>query len=96
MAPAEAYDVVEKVCDALMAAHAVGVVHRDLKAENVLIGFDHGVKLVDFGLAKLIEPDPELPSLTTTREVLGTVTAMAPEQIRGGTIDARTDIYASA
>jgi len=94
MAPTEAYDVVEKVCDALTAAHRAGVVHRDLKAENVLIGFDHGVKLVDFGLAKLVEPDPELPSLTMTREVLGTVTAMAPEQICGGTIDARTDIYA--
>jgi serine/threonine-protein kinase len=94
MAPVEAYEIVEQVCAALEAAHAVGVVHRDLKAENVIVDSARCVKLVDFGIAKLLAPDANAPGLTTTRQVLGTLIAMAPEQLRCEAIDARTDIYA--
>src|SRR5262249_39384275 len=59
----------------------------------VLLGHDRRVVLVDFGLAKLIEPDPSMPSLTTTQEMLGTLVTMAPEQIRAQAVDQRTDIY---
>jgi serine/threonine-protein kinase len=84
----------EQVCGAVAAAHARGIVHRDLKAHNImLIARDPiAVKLVDFGIAKLIN-DPG-PGITTSMQVIGSPIAMAPEQLLGGTIDERTDIYA--
>jgi tetratricopeptide (TPR) repeat protein/predicted Ser/Thr protein kinase len=72
----------------LVAAHAGGVIHRDIKPSNIIIGKDNRVKLVDFGVARLLDAD-----LTKTGENLGTPAYMAPEQVRGGTIDARTDLY---
>jgi serine/threonine-protein kinase len=84
-----------QVCDALAAAHDHGVVHRDLKPENVFLVERRGrppfVKLLDFGVAKLME---ETTSLTAVGMIIGTPTYMAPEQFRGGPVDARTDIYA--
>jgi serine/threonine-protein kinase len=99
LSPGEALEVVEQVGAALRAAHGVGVVHRDLKAQNVvrLVGGveAHRVKLVDFGVAKGLTPDaPGASSLTHTGVALGTPLSMAPEQIRGEAPDARTDLYA--
>jgi serine/threonine-protein kinase len=94
---ADCVKILEPVCSALSAAHDAGVVHRDIKAGNISVGFEGDrciVKLLDFGVAKLIHGEAEATGLTTRGRLVGTVTAMAPEQILGEPIDARTDIYA--
>jgi eukaryotic-like serine/threonine-protein kinase len=86
-----------QICDALIAAHARGVVHRDLKPANVMLidGFDCFVKVLDFGLAKAFETDAAATSqITTVGAMLGTPLYMAPEAIRGEASDPRTDLYA--
>jgi serine/threonine protein kinase len=95
LAPEEMLAIFEPLCDALADAHAVGLVHRDVKASNVILSHDAvGPRpvLLDFGLVKLL--DDEGPGLTSSRSMLGTPAAMAPEQMRGLAVDARTDIYA--
>ncbi|HEY7371810.1 MAG TPA: serine/threonine-protein kinase [Polyangia bacterium] len=95
--PAEALEILEPVCSALQAAHDLGIVHRDLKASNIFIANVAGqrvVKLLDFGIAKLLHPDAGEGGLTVVGTRLGTSYTMAPEQIRGDGVDARTDIYA--
>ncbi len=95
--PSEALGMLEPVCAALQAAHDAGIVHRDLKGGNIMVaskGNQKVVKLLDFGIAKLIHPEPGEAPLTTAGRRLGTPSAMAPEQFRGGPVDARTDIYA--
>src|SRR5512140_1632935 len=91
------------LADALTAAHERGVIHRDLKPANVMLSRDGRVKVLDFGLAKLAETqtDAGLSHVATMSapiseagSVLGTVPYMAPEQIRGETVDARTDLFA--
>jgi serine/threonine protein kinase/tetratricopeptide (TPR) repeat protein len=89
------------LADALTAAHEHGVIHRDLKPANVMLNRDGRVKVLDFGLAKLAQTDPPLDrSATMTApisevgSVKGTVPYMAPEQIRGENVDARTDLFA--
>ena len=94
-APVDALAVLEPLCSALATAHARGVIHRDIKAGNVLVcrdGERERVVLVDFGIAKLLEGASA--ELTASRQALGTPASMAPEQIRGEPIDARTDVYA--
>ena len=83
-------DILQQVCNGLEAAHAAGVIHRDLKPSNVLVGERGAVKLIDFGLATTGYGD----GLTATGAILGTPHYMAPEQVRGKPVDARTDIYA--
>jgi serine/threonine protein kinase len=95
--PAEVLEILEPVCSALQAAHDLGIVHRDLKASNIFIGNVGGqrvVKLLDFGIAKLLHPEAGEGGLTVVGTRLGTSYTMAPEQIRGDGVDARTDIYA--
>ena len=92
---ATALELLAPLCDALDAAHAKGVVHRDIKPSNVFVataGDARRVVLLDFGVAKLLGDTG--PSLTRSRQAIGTPTSMAPEQVRGEAVDARTDVYA--
>ena len=98
----EALDVILQVAGALEAAHRSGIVHRDIKPENVMVRPDGYVKVLDFGLAKLIEPstaglEARLPIEdgvnTESGVVMGTPRCMSPEQARGEKADARTDIF---
>jgi beta-lactam-binding protein with PASTA domain len=90
--PARAVSLIEPVLRALAAAHAAGLVHRDVKPENVLLADDGRVKVADFGLARAVETS----NLTqTTGLLIGTVAYLAPEQVEKGTADARTDVYAA-
>jgi serine/threonine-protein kinase len=86
-----ALDVAEQVLDALAAAHRSGLVHRDVKPENVLMASDGRIKVADFGLARAVT---EVTS-TTTGTVFGTVAYLAPELVVRGASDARTDVYAT-
>ena len=94
--PPEMLEMFAPLCDALAVAHDAGLVHRDVKASNVILARspEGGVRpvLLDFGLVKLT--DLEGPGLTSSRSMLGTPAAMAPEQMRGQPVDARTDVYA--
>ena len=84
--------IVEQVASALRAAHAAGLVHRDVKPSNVLITADDFAYLIDFGLARSSEDD----GLTVTGHTVGTFAYMAPERYEGGQVDARTDVYSLA
>ena len=89
--PREVVRELRDVAAALAYAHAHGVIHRDIKAENILLEGDTGRALVtDFGIARLAEAAP----LTATGQVLGTVYYLSPEQVSGDGVDARSDIYA--
>jgi tetratricopeptide (TPR) repeat protein/predicted Ser/Thr protein kinase len=101
LSPRKAIELAIQVADGLSVAHQKGVVHRDLKPENILISEQGYAKIIDFGLAKLIEP--LLPGESEgdqvkTRDglVLGTVSYMSPEQARGKPIDGRSDVFSFA
>ncbi|RRQ76198.1 serine/threonine protein kinase [Streptomyces griseofuscus] len=87
----EAAAVGAQICSVLAAAHTRGVVHRDLKPGNVRIRTDGVVKVLDFGVAAILDADTKL---TTTGERLGSLQYMAPEQVLGEPVDRRTDLYA--
>jgi serine/threonine protein kinase len=91
---AEACAILTEILRALEAAHAHGIVHRDLKPDNVFLLSTGAVKLLDFGIAKLTEPNERLPpSYTQPGQAIGTPQYIAPEQARGDTVDGRTDVY---
>lgn len=87
--------VVRQVAAGLAAAHASGVIHRDIRPGNVLMDDQAGRLMVcDFGVAGLLDPGPEAPALTRSGELLGHPAYIAPEQIRGEPVTDRTDVYA--
>lgn len=87
----EVLRILKPVSEALSVAHERGVVHRDIKASNVFLCEEGRVVLLDFGIAKLLE-SPGM-TLTLTNQVVGTACAMSPEQLAGGQVSARTDVY---
>ena len=102
----ETFDITTQIASALHAAHEAGIIHRDIKPENVMIRNDGIVKVLDFGLAKLLAPpatvresnsDSEAKTrrlgLTQAGMIMGTIAYMSPEQARGVKIDSRTDIF---
>src|ERR671939_174382 len=94
----EALDIAIQTASALAAAHAKEIVHRDIKPENIMLREDGYVKILDFGLAKLLEKQVTSPEAVTqvhtdVGAVIGTARYMSPEQARGLVIDGRTDIF---
>ena len=91
LAPRDAARITAELAEALYHAHQQGVVHRDVKPGNVLLARDGSARLVDFGIAHSLAASAE--RLTLTGTVIGTLSAMAPEQLAGGPITPRTDLY---
>jgi eukaryotic-like serine/threonine-protein kinase len=96
----KAVELAVAIAEGLAAAHAKGIVHRDLKPDNVFVTADERVKILDFGLAKLIDEarpveaaETQGSTLTKTGTILGTAPYMSPEQLRCQAVDARTDIF---
>jgi beta-lactam-binding protein with PASTA domain len=92
LSPAEAISIMEPVLGALSAAHRAGLVHRDVKPENILLSDEGVVKVADFGLARAVESDA---AATRTGLMMGTVAYCAPEQISRGRADQRSDVYSA-
>jgi len=82
-------DIAKQICDGLAEAHAMGVVHRDLKPQNIMIDREGNAKIMDFGIARFIRTR----GVTTTGTIIGTPEYMSPEQAEGKAADQRSDIY---
>ena len=100
----EALPIAKQIAEALEAAHEAGVIHRDLKPANIKVREDRTVKVLDFGLAKALGPNPQgdpsqSPTLTVAATqmgvIIGTAAYMSPEQASGSTADKRADILRS-
>jgi serine/threonine protein kinase len=85
----EAFNIASQICDGLQAAHSQGVIHRDLKSQNIILNSATQVKIIDFGLAHT----QQMQGLTATGLIMGTPEYMAPEQVAGKKVDERADIY---
>ncbi|HEX9710478.1 MAG TPA: protein kinase, partial [Candidatus Thermoplasmatota archaeon] len=90
--PQDAFDVAIQVSKGLSAIHEAGVIHRDLKTPNIMRDSHGDVRLLDFGIAKLLTPTGTL-AVTAVQKVVGTPEYMSPEQIRGDELDERSDLY---
>jgi len=96
----KALDICKQIAEALEAAHGAGIIHRDLKPANVLVTPDGRAKVLDFGIAKSMQVDAGVAAtahatnLTVAGTLVGTPSYMSPEQVRGGAIDKRADIWA--
>jgi eukaryotic-like serine/threonine-protein kinase len=90
LTPMQAVEVAEKICDALAYAHARGVIHRDIKPANIMVTRAGEVKVMDFGIARIVAGPETAPQ---TSAVLGTAAYISPEQAQGQGVDGRTDIY---
>jgi serine/threonine protein kinase/tetratricopeptide (TPR) repeat protein len=91
LSPEESVNVIRQICFALQAAHSEGVIHRDLKPQNIMRDKQGRVVVMDFGLARALESD----GMTQTGALLGTMEYMSPEQSRGEQVDCTSDIYAA-
>ncbi len=90
---ARAVDLARQIADALVVAGGAGVVHRDLKAENIMVTPAGKVKILDFGVAKRVDAEASEESLTQEGVVMGTTRAMSPEQAEGRRVDRRSDLF---
>jgi tRNA A-37 threonylcarbamoyl transferase component Bud32 len=91
----EVVRIMAELCDALQFAHEAGIIHRDIKPANVMIDAQGRVKLADFGVARITDADRTLTERTQAGTMIGTPAYMSPEQISGGQIDHRSDIFSA-
>jgi serine/threonine-protein kinase len=91
----EIVHIMAELCEALHFAHEAGIVHRDIKPANVMIDSQGRVKLTDFGVARITDPERTLSDKTQAGTVVGTPAYMSPEQIQGGTTDRRSDVFSA-
>lgn len=94
----EAIEIAAQIASGLAAAHATGVVHRDIKPENIMVGPEGTAKILDYGVAKLLEVSAEAPTaegqwMTAPGALVGTVSYMSPEQVQAQIVDHRSDIF---
>ena len=89
----QAVRIARQVAEGLAAAHALGLIHRDLKTQNVMVTASGQAKILDFGLAKRLNPSADDDSLTEDGALVGTRHVMSPEQAKGGTVDVRSDLF---
>jgi serine/threonine-protein kinase len=95
LTPREALAILEPILEALRAAHSAGIIHRDVKPENVIIRSDGEVKVADFGLARAIAGEGATSATSATGVLLGTVSYTSPEQVERGVAGPRSDVYAA-
>jgi serine/threonine-protein kinase len=89
LSPVQSWQIASQICDGLEAAHRGGIIHRDLKSQNIIINAAGQIKIIDFGLAYTAQ----MEGMTATGLIMGTPEYMAPEQVAGKRVDERADIY---